>query len=95
MTRTLTDFFKKGLLCPYLSLPQGKCMIYPVRPFICRMQGHTKKLMCFYKTRPDLSLQKQDMISRRYKKLCRIECSTVLVTKEDVELMKKEEARKP
>lgn len=34
-----------SLVCPMLS-PTGKCMVYTVRPFICRLWGCTKALRC-------------------------------------------------
>lgn len=32
-----------GLTCPFFD---GRCTIYPVRPFICRAFGHVKGLEC-------------------------------------------------
>ena len=40
------DYEKHDLDCPYLR--ENKCVIYPVRPLVCRLQGHVKKLRCPY-----------------------------------------------
>ena len=32
-----------ALTCPFFD---GKCTIYPVRPFICRAFGHSPRLVC-------------------------------------------------
>jgi len=35
--------------CPYLELVNGvyTCLIYPVRPLICRLMGEVKSMPCF------------------------------------------------
>jgi len=33
-----------GLQCPYLSV--GECLVYPVRPLICRVYGYIETLPC-------------------------------------------------
>lgn len=35
---------ENGLTCPLYQ--EGRCQIYPVRPTLCRLFGHTKKMKC-------------------------------------------------
>lgn len=32
------------LQCPFMQ--QGRCVVYPVRPFLCRLFGHSPRLVC-------------------------------------------------
>jgi len=41
---TQEEFEKNEMHCPYLS--KKGCIIYPVRPIVCRLQGVTKELIC-------------------------------------------------
>lgn len=34
----------QGVTCPWFQ--GGRCSVYPVRPWICQMFGHSKKLVC-------------------------------------------------
>lgn len=52
--------------CPMLS-PTGKCMVYSVRPYICRLWGTTRELRCPKGCKPErwLSLEESlDIFSR-------------------------------
>ena len=40
------DFKKNNYKCPYLQ--NNRCIIYPVRPIVCRLQGVIKQLPCKY-----------------------------------------------
>lgn len=40
------------LTCPMLS-PTGRCMVYSVRPLICRLWGATPKLACPHGCQPE------------------------------------------
>ncbi len=35
---------RQGLKCPFYQ--EGTCKVYPVRPMICRLYGHSKKTPC-------------------------------------------------
>lgn len=64
---SVEQYVANDLLCPYLE--DGKCIIYPVRPIICRLQGHVSKLPCPHIKGFDLSKQKEDEIMRKYTEL--------------------------
>ncbi len=34
--RLATDYFRLGLICPFLDETEGACGIYEIRPFVCR-----------------------------------------------------------
>lgn len=34
----------QGITCPWYQ--EGTCAVYPVRPFVCQMFGHSKSLVC-------------------------------------------------
>lgn len=57
----VNDYVKNQFRCPYLTKDK-KCKIYEVRPIICRLQGHTKKLPCIKKTPFDISKEKANDI---------------------------------
>lgn len=61
------DFKKNNMRCPYLK--DGKCIIYPVRPIVCRLQGHIPELPC--KMIKDISFDKLKIkkIETEFKKL--------------------------
>lgn len=44
------EFERNNMRCPYLS--KNRCIIYPVRPLVCRLQGVTKGLTCQQTLRP-------------------------------------------
>jgi hypothetical protein len=33
-------------LCPFRDEERGRCLVYPVRPFICRLFGHVEWMPC-------------------------------------------------
>jgi Fe-S-cluster containining protein len=35
---------RQGITCPYYQ--GGTCAVYPVRPMLCRLFGHTPKMVC-------------------------------------------------
>lgn len=41
---TLNEFKQNKMKCPYLK--NDKCIIYPVRPIVCRLQGNISELKC-------------------------------------------------
>jgi len=41
---TKEEFKKNNIKCPYLI--NEKCIIYPVRPIVCRLQGNICELKC-------------------------------------------------
>ena len=41
---TKEEFEKNYMRCPYLI--DDKCIIYPVRPIVCRLQGNISELRC-------------------------------------------------
>jgi Fe-S-cluster containining protein len=50
---------EQGVTCPFYQ--KGTCQVYPVRPLVCRIFGHTEKLPCSrgYNTNlPDRKIQK-------------------------------------
>lgn len=48
-----------SLVCPMLS-PTGKCMVYSVRPYICRLWGTTRALACPEGCRPERWLTRDE-----------------------------------
>jgi len=43
-TFTKEQIKKNDMKCPYLK--ENKCIIYPVRPIVCRLQGNIDELVC-------------------------------------------------
>lgn len=41
---TREEFEKNQIKCPYLM--NDRCIIYPVRPIVCRLQGNISELRC-------------------------------------------------
>lgn len=56
----------RGGVCPMLS-PTGKCMVYSVRPWICRVWGTTRALACPHGCEPTrwLTVEETHDILRR------------------------------
>ncbi|MDG6228495.1 MAG: YkgJ family cysteine cluster protein [Candidatus Thermoplasmatota archaeon] len=52
---THEEFEKNGMHCPYLS--KNGCLIYPVRPIVCRLQGVTQELLCSHNTKSLMSAE--------------------------------------
>ncbi|KYK21766.1 hypothetical protein AYK24_03145 [Thermoplasmatales archaeon SG8-52-4] len=42
---TREEFEKNNIKCPYLK--KDRCIIYPVRPIVCRLQGNIPELRCY------------------------------------------------
>jgi Fe-S-cluster containining protein len=54
--------------CPYLK--NDRCLIYPVRPIVCRLQGNVKDLPCLkLKTDKFLSKKIVDEIKTEFNQL--------------------------
>lgn len=62
---TVADFAKNNWKCPYLD-EKMRCLIYPVRPLICRMMGHTNNMACPKHGQTNMSKQTLDKITRKY-----------------------------
>jgi len=41
---TIEEFKQNNMKCPYLI--NDRCLIYPVRPIVCRLQGNITELKC-------------------------------------------------
>lgn len=41
---TKEEFEKNNMICPYLI--NDRCIIYPARPIVCRLQGNISELRC-------------------------------------------------
>lgn len=50
-----------SLTCPLLS-PAGRCTVYSVRPYICRLWGTTPQLACPFGCRPERWLSSSDAL---------------------------------
>lgn len=35
---------RQGITCPWFQ--DGRCQVYPVRPWVCQMFGHSPRLIC-------------------------------------------------
>ena len=64
---SVDQYKENDFRCPYQK--DNACMIYPVRPMICRMQGVSRKLPCEIKSSPYISKSKEDTILRAMKRL--------------------------
>jgi len=53
---TIEEFKKNQMRCPYII--NNRCIIYPVRPIVCRLQGNIPELKC-------KKLNNNKMISRK------------------------------
>jgi Fe-S-cluster containining protein len=63
---------RQGITCPFCQ--QGLCAIYPVRPYICRIFGHSPRLVCkrgYNVNLPQRKLQKLDL---RYARTAKPDC---------------------
>lgn len=60
----IDDYLQNQLLCPYLK--GDKCIIYEVRPLVCRLYGNSPDLPCPHAKEQKLSKQKTDIIMRKY-----------------------------
>ena len=53
--------------CPYLK--NDKCIIYTVRPIVCRLQGNIHELPCKYNKRRFISKKQLDEIKKEFNEL--------------------------
>ena len=58
------EFVKHDMRCPYLK--NDRCVIYPVRPIVCRLQGNVPELLCTQNKNNFISQQKLDDIKREF-----------------------------
>jgi Fe-S-cluster containining protein len=62
---SLKDFEKNKMRCPYLR--DDRCIIYPVRPLVCRLQGNISELKCnLLKTNKKISKRSLNKIRDKY-----------------------------
>jgi len=63
-----TDQFKNnGMRCPYIR--NDRCIIYPVRPIVCRLQGNILDMPCKNNTKKIISKEQLDKIKKEFEKL--------------------------
>ena len=67
LTYSDEEFGQNQLKCPYLS--KNRCMIYPVRPLVCRLQGLIPELFCPNNNSTLLSAETYQKIMLEIKKL--------------------------
>ena len=68
---TKEEFVKNNMRCPYLV--DDRCVIYPVRPIVCRLQGNISELKC-KSSEPDMlmSSSKLEDIRKEFVKLTKL-----------------------
>ena len=54
------------MTCRYYQ--KGKCAIYPVRPFLCRLFGHVPTMICARGYNRNISPGKEEKLVNRYYK---------------------------
>lgn len=54
---TKKQFEKNHMRCPYLI--DDRCIIYPVRPIVCRLQGNISELICMSSNNGTLTSKKE------------------------------------
>lgn len=65
---TTKEFEQNNMKCPYLS--NDRCIIYPVRPIVCRLQGNIVELKCKSSEKTNMmSNEELDKIRKRFIKL--------------------------
>ena len=65
---TKDEFEKNQMICPYLI--DNRCIIYPVRPIVCRLQGNISELKCKSSKNNSLMSKKElNNIKKEFKKL--------------------------
>jgi hypothetical protein len=55
----------QGITCPWYQ--GGKCTVYPVRPFACRMFGHVPRMECKHGFNTNVSRQDERRLVEIYK----------------------------
>ncbi len=58
------EFVKHDMRCPYLK--NDRCVIHPVRPIVCRLQGNVPELLCTQNKNNFIPQQKLDDIKREF-----------------------------
>ena len=67
---TKEEFEKNDMRCPYLR--DDRCIIYPVRPIVCRLQGNISELKCYSSNAGTLISEKElNNIREEFVKLIR------------------------
>jgi Fe-S-cluster containining protein len=61
------EFKKSDMRCPYIK--NDKCVIYPVRPIVCRLQGVVSDLPCLSNKTECLSKEEHKKIKNEFNKL--------------------------
>jgi len=61
------EFNKNNMRCPYIK--NDKCVIYPVRPIVCRLQGVVSELPCSSSNKKYLSKEEHKKIKDEFNKL--------------------------
>ncbi len=61
---SVEQFIENDLICPYYDKLQKLCMIYKVRPLVCRLQGLVEELPCLKTTNKKMPRQLVDQIQR-------------------------------
>ena len=61
------EFKSNKMKCPYLS--NDRCMIYSVRPLVCRLQGHIPELRCVHNKKTSISAQLLQEIKKEFNSL--------------------------
>lgn len=56
----------QGKTCPWFQ--QGRCQVYPVRPFICQLFGHSMKLVCCKGYNQNIPRQEEWKLRERYER---------------------------
>ncbi len=69
MTYSEEEFKQNHMKCPYLT--KNRCLIYPVRPIICRLQGTIPDLYCPNNSKPLLSQDQINKIIKEFNDLLR------------------------
>ena len=65
---TTEEFKKNNMRCPYIH--DDRCIIYPVRPMVCRLQGNISDLKCkFLNNNKLLSKEKLENLRKDFIKL--------------------------
>lgn len=56
---------RQGLQCPMFQ--NGGCTVYRVRPFICRLFGHTPALRCSKGYNKNVTPERESAVKKQYK----------------------------
>lgn len=55
---------RHGITCPWFQ--EGKCQVYPVRPWVCQMFGHSSKLVCSRGYNRNVSRPREKKMAKGY-----------------------------